>query len=370
MGGDQGPYLALSFDAVAAGLRRIEDFGGSAGQSGLPEERKTIAGILEPRHGQIRRVFNNVVAFHKSQAIEPYLQELASTLIESLVQRPEAATVGVDVMKGFVEPIPPRAMARLAGFPEADADRYYEWGNACGEAFAKAVADNQSLCMADAVPAFTNYVEDRIDERLALPQDQWPNDALTRFLTLPVDGEPLSRESICVQVLFMIGAGSETTRNHLGNLLYRLATRPDLYARLRADRSLVDATIEESLRLDAPAQFLVRDVLHDTEVCDTAMREGEKVIISIAAGNHDPAVFPEPSEFDPDRSNGREHLTFGHGPHICPGAALARLESRVAVHALLDHVAELSLADGYEFVHASTGMMHGPRELNLRLIAG
>jgi cytochrome P450 len=364
--GAHGPHLALSHDAVAAGLKSVEYFGGSAAQEGLDEDDKTIAGILEPRHGQIRRVFNQVVAFHRSQAIEPYLEELATRLIRVMLADPVSRSAeGIDVMSTFVEPIPPRAMVRLAGFPEADADLYYAWANRSGEQLALAVAEGRPLSMADGAPEFAQYVDDRIDARLATPRDEWPNDALSRFFTTEIDGVLLSRRSIRIQIMFMIGAGSETTRNHIGNMLFRLAQDPDLYARLRSDRTLVEPVIEESLRYDAPAQFMVRRCLRSTDLDGVSIAEGEQIFLSLSAANHDASAFEEPERFSPSRSTNRDHVSFGTGPHICPGAGLARVESRVALTTFLDHVESVELGEAYVFDHGATGMLHGPKTLRL-----
>jgi cytochrome P450 len=365
--GENGPYLALAHDSVATGLKSIAEFGGSAAQDGLDDDDKNIAGILEPRHGQIRRIFNRVVAFHKSQAIEPYLQGLADEKIATLLADPAAnSDAGVDVMRGYVEVIPPRAMARLAGFPEADADHYYAWGSEAGQALGKAVLEGRPMSMAEAVPAFAQYVDDRIDERLAMPREEWPNDALSRFFTTEIDGVSLTRSSIRIQIMFMIGAGAETTRNHIGSMLYRLAQDPELYARVRADRSFVESVIEESLRYDAPAQFMVRTCQRPTELSGVAISPGERIFMSLSAANHDETVFDDPDRFDPDRETNREHVTFGTGPHICPGASLARLESRIALNTFLDHVAALDVGVGYVYDHSPTGMLHGPGALRLR----
>jgi cytochrome P450 len=362
-----GPFVAVGHEAVASAFRRVEDFGGSAAQDGLPEDDKNIAGILEPRHAQIRRIINSVVAFHKSQHIEPYLEELCSELVQGLADASRSAgPQGFDVMPLFADPIPPRAMARLLGFPAEDAARYYPWADELGERFAAAVAAGVPLSMADAVPEFASYVEDRIDQRLAEPADDWPNDALSRFLTTDIEGLRLSRRSICIQIMFMIGAGSETTRNLLGSILYRLAGQPELYERVRTDPTRVDLLVEEGLRIDAPAQFIVRRCLHGAELGGTEISRGARVMLAISAANHDPAVFEEPTRFDIDRRN-RDHLSFGFGSHICPGASLARLEARTALRAFVSRVASVRLADGYAFDHATTGMLHGPKTLRLVL---
>jgi cytochrome P450 len=365
----QGPYLALGHEVVASGFKRVDEFGGSAGQKGLPEEDKTIAGILEPRHSQVRRIINSVVAFHKSQQIEGFLGELCASLVnEMAIAASGAGDEGLDVMPLFADPIPPRAIARLIGFPPEDSDRYYHWADELGARFAVAAANGTPLSMIDATPDFASYVLDHIDRRRSLPPDEWPNDALSRFLSTDVDGEKLSARSVCVQIMFLIGAGSETTRNLLGNILYRLALDQNLYQRIRADPSLVDALVEEGLRYDAPAQFMVRHCLRGATLGEEQIPEGGRVMLGIGAANHDPAAFPAPETFDIDRPN-RDHLAFGYGSHICPGASLARLEARSAMTAFVAKFQRFRLADDYQFDHADTAMLHGPKTLRLVLVA-
>jgi cytochrome P450 len=365
--GLDGVVAAVRFDSVGAGLRRVEEFGGSAAQDGLPEAETNIAGIPEPRHGQIRRIINSVVAFHKTQRIEPYLQEFTARLLDDVLARATAAgDGGVDVMSGLADAVPPAAMAHLLGFPEADALAYYGWADEIGTRFQAAAASGTSLSMGDACPEFAAYVDARIAERLALPRDGWPEDALTRFLVTEVDGERLEPRAIRTQIMFMIGAGSDTTRNLIGNLLYRLAVAPDVYAALRADRTLVDVAVEEALRLDAPAQFLVRTCLRDTDLGDATLTAGQRVFVCIGAGNRDETVFAAADEFRLDRAS-HDHLSFGTGSHICPGSALARLEARTVLAAFVDRVERFRLAPDYEFDALPSAMLQGPKTLRLVL---
>ncbi len=357
-----GRFMALSHHSVATGLRSIDKFGGSAGQAGLPEDDTTIAGILEPRHGQIRRILNAVVALHRSQQIEPYLRQFCEDRIRETVSAAEQlAGEPFDVLPAYVDPLPPAAMARLMGFAEHDSTRYYAWGNELGAEFGRAVQEGRSIAIRDACPAMTVYVEEQIAARRAMPVDSWPNDALTRFLTTEVDGERLTDRAITTQVIFAIGAGAETTRNTLASILYRLAGDPAFYARLRADRSLIDRVIEEGLRIDSPAQFLVRRCLvPEFDLEGSVLHESESVMLSIGSANRDGAVFPEPHRFDPERDNVLDHLAFGAGPHICPGAALARMEMRIALDVWCDHVVRFELADDFSWTPPQTGMLHGP----------
>jgi cytochrome P450 len=360
-----GRLLVLSHDAVESSLRGIDNFGGSAGQEGLPEEDTTIAAILEPRHGQIRRIINSVVALHRSQQIEPYLREFLATRMQDVITQAQTGAT-VEVMRAFVDPLPPAAMARLMGFPEEDLTSFRAMGRGAAAEFGRAAAEGRSLSLREASPDMAAYVDAQIAARVKQPPDEWPNDALSRFLNTEVDGERLSHRAIATQVMFAIGAGSDTTRHTLGSLLYQLALDEQLYQRLRGDRSLIEPIIEETLRHDPPAQFLVRQCLSEgVELDGVPVGAGEWVLLSIGSANRDGDVFPDPNGFDPDRPNLKGHVAFGSGPHVCPGSALARLELRLALSCWCDAVETFQLAPGFKWEPLETGMLHGPKHLNL-----
>jgi cytochrome P450 len=364
--GADGVFAAVSYDTVDAGLRTVENFSGSAGQDGVPEVDRNIAALEEPRHGMVRRIMNSVVAFHKSQQIEAYLQDLTHRLMDAFLDDARASTdSSVDAVEHLAGPIPPAAMARLCGFPEEESALYYAWIANAGKKYQEAAASGRSVSMADANPEQAGYVDGKIEARLALPREEWPEDALTRFLVTEVEGETLEPRNIRAQIMFMLGAGSETTRSLIGNLLYRLARDPDAYAALRADPELIDVAIEESLRLDAPAQFMVRTCKKPTELGGETVEAGQKVFMCIGSGNHDDARFDDPDHFRLDRDT-RDHLSFGSGPHVCPGAALARLEVRTLMREYTRRVASFRLADpdqGFDAV--PTGMLQSQRTLRL-----
>jgi cytochrome P450 len=368
-GGSPKSFMAVSYPAVATGLGSTNEFGGSAAQDGLPEDDTTIAGILEPRHFQLRRIINSVVAVRKSQQITEYLTDLCTKLVDGVVAQAADGSHSVEVMAGLVDPVPPAAIARLLGFPEEDSRRYYGWGADLAVAIAKAVAEGRSMSLREGAPQMAAYVQDRINERKALPADEWPDDALTRFLTTEVDGEHLSERAAVTQIMFAIGAGSDTTRNVLGSMLYRLAQDPELYAQIAADRSLIDPATEEALRVDPPAQFMVRRCLVPEFNLEGAhLTEGDRVLLSIGAANRDPERYPDALRYDLTRERPRDHLAFGIGPHLCPGASLARLEIKTAMNAWCDKVASFKLSDGYLWEPPNTGMLHGPEHLYLDIV--
>ena len=363
--GVDGVLAAVSYDAVDTGLRSVEDFGGSAGQDAVPDIDKNIAALVEPRHGKVRRIINSVVAFHKSQQIEPYLQDLVDRLLDTmLAEARENGSEGVDVVRHLAQPIPPAAMARLMGFPEEDSRKYYEWIHEGARRYQEAAAKGTSVSIAEANPEQCQYVDDRIAERIAMPREEWPEDALTRFLVTEVEGERLEPRNIRAQIMFMIGAGSETTRSLIGNLIWRLGHDPEAYAALRAHSDLIDVAIDEALRVDAPAQFMVRTSRRPTELGGESLDAGQRVFMCIGSANHDEAKFTDPDHFRLDRET-RDHLSFGSGPHVCPGAALARLEVRTLMREFTRRIVAFHLVDPDHYDAQPTGMLQGQRTLRI-----
>jgi cytochrome P450 len=129
--------------------------------------------------------------------------------------------------------------------------------------------------------------------------------------------------------------GIETTEGMIANATLELLRRPELLDRTRDDAALLDAVIDESLRLEPAAAVIDRYATTDTTLGGAAIARGDLVRISIAGANRDPALFERPDEFDPTRPNLRRHLAFAQGPHVCVGVHLARLEARASLRALL-----------------------------------
>ena len=167
--------------------------------------------------------------------------------------------------------------------------------------------------------------------------------------------------------MFLIISGNETTRHLIANLLQRVIADPALLEQLRADRSLIERAVEESLRIDPPIHLLLRNVEAETDVFGEHMCPGEKVAFGIASANRDERYYADPEAYRLDRENWREHVAFGGGPHVCPGSSLARLEARVALDVFLDRVATASFEPGYVWRKTPVVWANGPAELPARL---
>ena len=167
--------------------------------------------------------------------------------------------------------------------------------------------------------------------------------------------------------MFLFISGNETTRHLIGNLLWRVSRDPELFATLQNDRTLIPLAVEECLRLDPPVKFLMRNCMIDSNVAQVEIPAGEKVAFGIGSGNRDDNKFDDGNSFRLDRSDPRAHLSFGGGPHVCPGATLARLEARVALDVFLDRVKEVSLVNS-EFEGVEVFWAHGPARLLANLV--
>jgi cytochrome P450 len=194
-----------------------------------------------------------------------------------------------------------------------------------------------------------------------------PDDVVSRLLFTEVQGERLSPRMVRTQTMFLIVAGNETTRNLMGNCVYRLAREPGLFERLRSEPALVPALIEEALRLDAPVQLLARTCTQPLALDGVPIAAGERVLFHLASANRDERAFEDADSFRLDRPNARDHVAFGAGAHVCPGAYLARMETRVVLELLLARVEKLALAPGYVWDPNPVFWALGPRTLRLSL---
>ena len=185
-----------------------------------------------------------------------------------------------------------------------------------------------------------------------------------RASLVPVlDVEGLSADEAVSNAAVIMFGGIETTEGMIANAIWHLLSNPAELAAVEADRSLLPNAIEESLRLEPAAAVIDRYATRDVELGGITIPAGDQVTISIAGANRDPTVFPDPDRFDVRRENAKLHVAFAHGPHVCIGMHLARLEAHAAVARVLDRLPGLRL-DGET---APRGLVfRKPPELNVR----
>lgn len=358
-----GQRFFVSQRAVEEGLKSVDSFVGSFGDVGqLAEEDTLMAAIPEPRHGKVRKLFNSALAYNHASQVEPFVRRYAGECLDETLDR--AARDGtVEIMETFARRIPSAVIAEVLGIPNDRIDDFARWSDEILEL--QGHEDRVNEPIASLHPEFAGYLEKQIQIRLDSTNP--PNDLITRLLNAEVDGERLSRRAVLTQTIFLIIAGNETTRNLIGNVIRRLAEDPERYALVRANRALVPNLIEESLRFDAPVQLLARTCTADIEIDGVLIKKGDRVLHSIASANRDERVYADADRFRLDRPKPRDHVGFGAGPHICPGAFLARMETQVALETLLDRVARIELAPGYVWDPNPVFWALGPRTLRVAL---
>ena len=157
----------------------------------------------------------------------------------------------------------------------------------------------------------------------------------------------LDRAEVISNAAVMLFGGIETTEGMIANAIAHLLSHPDELALVRADPALLANAIEESLRLEPAAAVVDRYATADVELAGARIAERELVTVSIAGANRDPSVFPDPDRFDVRRENAKLHAAFAHGPHVCIGMHLARLEAHTAVARVLERLPDLALDPGH-----------------------
>jgi len=328
-----------------------------------PEER--ILGEMDPpQHTAVRRVMVTALTPKVVHSAEPFLRRTAADLLGPLTGR-------ADLVAAYSVPLPNRLTMHLLGFPAADADTVAGWAKELMESgFPATNRSHRGEGFAAAFPDFAGYIDDKVAARAAAldaGRNDHPEQVLTRLIEFE-DGT-LSRTQLRALVRNLITGGLTTTSQLLGNLIHEILTQPGLQQQMRADLATVDGAIEESLRLRPPVMFVVRGCVQDTDVGGCPIAAGRRVVVGTASANRDAEVFDDADMFRPDRPNAGEHLTFGFGPHVCPGATLARAVARIGIEQLLARFPSGTLmpAPDYRYDNVPTFFECGPRRLDVTI---
>ena len=350
-------------------LRDTETFSNASGMKApgveIPVEDRLLGELDPPRHTRVRRVMVTALAPKVVHAAEPFMQAAAESLLDEITG-PTA-----DLVPAFTVQLPNRVTLHLLGLDPADAPQLAAWAKGLMEStFPATNRTERGDGFAGAFPEFAGYIDAHIAERTAqLATRTAPDDVLARLLQLDDDGEQLPLRQVRALVRNLITGGLTTTSQLLGNLLHELLTDATVERALRASDDALGRAIEESLRLSPPVLFMARGCVRDAEIGGCPIPPGTRVIAGFASANRDDRVFDDPDEFRVDRPNAEHHLTFGYGPHVCPGAALARNVARIGVRTFLDHfpAGSVRLAPDFEFENVPTYFERGPKRLPVEL---
>ncbi len=361
-----GEWLLTGYAEVLAATQDVAAFRANFRAPGVevPPEEQFVNEIPEPRHGHVRRIINSAIASHRLTGVEPLCDDLCRELLGKMREHQQTGDGTIDLVAEYVLPVPNSIIAHLLGAEPQDYARWAAWSDeVVTGTYPTLYRNERGSGLAGAHPEFAAYIDAIIADRRANPR----SDFVTRLLTREVDGRRLTDLEARTQLVFLFISGNETTRNLIGSLLHRLASDAHLYATVSADRTLIEPLIEECLRLDSPVRLLMRTCGQATEMGGETMSPGETVVFGIEQANRDVSRFADPEVLRLDREDLRRHLSFGGGPHVCPGAHLARMEARVALAALFDLATGMRLAPGYTYENVPVTWARGPKALPVEI---
>jgi cytochrome P450 len=352
-------------------LRDVESFSNATGMKApgveIPPEDRLLGELDPPLHTRVRRIMVTALAPKVVHAAEPFMHAAAESLLDDI------AAPGADLVPAFTVQLPNRVTLHLLGLDPADAPQLAAWAKALMEStFPATNRTERGEGFAAAFPEFAGYIDAHIAKREAqLADGTAPDDALARLLQLDDDGERLPLRQVRALVRNLITGGLTTTSQLLGNLLHAILTDANVERALRESEDALGHAIEESLRLAPPILFMARGCVREVEVGGCPIAPGTRVLAGFASANRDERVFEDPDEFRIDRPNSEHHLTFGYGPHVCPGAALARTVARIGIRTFLDRFPSgtVRLEPGFEFENVPTYFEVGPKRLPIEISA-
>jgi pimeloyl-[acyl-carrier protein] synthase len=287
-------------------------------------------------HARVRRLASPAFMPAPVRAMRNRIQEITTRLIDDIESRGPGR---IDLLADFAEPLPAIVTAEMLGVPVADHVQLKSWSATFAQMLGNFQHNPDRLGdVQRAVENLNAYFQDAIREQRKHPQPG----LIHTFMTSEVEGDRLTDEEIIANCIVTMVGGQETTTNLIGNGMLSLLRNPTQLARLRRDPDIMPAAVEELLRYESPSQHTARLAPDDTTLAGKPIRKGQAVIAVMAAGNRDPARFPDPDRLDFDRPNNR-HLAFGWAAHFCFGAPLARVEAHVAFQSFLDRFPVLEL---------------------------
>ena len=327
---DRDPSInVLGRDEVLAVLRDHETYSSTILAELMgPALDHTMIAMDEPEHRAQRAL---VAPAFRPKLLARWEHELIGRVLDELLDA--FAPLGrADLVRRLTFAFPVRVIARILGLPERDTPQFQRWSL---ELISMTVSWDRGVA---AATALRTYFAERVAERRRQPRD----DLISELIETEVDGEQLTNDDIFAFLIMLLPAGIETTYRSLGNLLFALLTHPDQLNEVTHNPELRGASIEEGLRWETPLMLIPRQCIRDTQLAGIDIPAGRELNVFLGSANRDERHYPDPDHFNIHRTP-TPHLAFGSGPHMCLGMHLARMETRVALDAILQRLHHLRL---------------------------
>lgn len=317
-----------------------------------PLRPPSLLAVEPPEHTRYRKTVSSVFTQRAVGALRDGVERTAGALLDELAREPGV----VDIVERYCAQLPVAIISDILGVPECDRQHILEFGELAAPSLDFGLPWPQYKRVQRGLVGFNSWLDAHLDELRRSPGQ----DLMSQLIGKAESGSPetyLNHDELRAVAGLVLAAGFETTVNLLGNGIRMLLDQPDQLITLSQRPELWPNAVEEILRLESPVQLTARFALNDTEIAGRPVRQGQLVIVYVAAANRDPAVFPDPNRFDVERDNAGRHLAFSGGRHFCLGAALARAEGEVGLRGFFDRFPDVRPAGAGN--RRDTRVLHG-----------
>ena len=287
-----------------------------------------------PDHTRFRKAMARAFAPKLVTAMGPSVERTTDRIIEAMKQVNSG-----DFIELFALPLPVAVICDLMQIPVEDHEVFGEHTQRLIAALEISATEEEVSNGADSAQRLFDYLKGVIEDRA----NNLGDDLISAMIGHEQD-DNLTRDEVIWAAVTLLIAGHETTTHLIGNGLLALLNNRDQYDLLANDTSLAENAVEEFLRIDPSLYVLFREPKEDIEIDGNVIKKGERINVSLAAANRDPAVFNNPNSLDIRRENAKDHFTFAAGIHTCLGASLARLEGKIAFTKLFENFEDFQLA--------------------------
>lgn len=294
-----------------------------------------------PYHTRIRKLMENAFTGHRVKELEPRIEAVVDDLIDEIADKGQ-----MDAVKDFAQPLTIRIICEQLGLDAEKQDRIARWSTAVTAQIGRMQDREEMLAHAAEICDLQQYIIAKMREKQENPAEDMISD-LVHAKEGEGEGSVLTFEEAVSLVRALLVAGNETTATALGNLVFILATEPDIARLLQEsvdDDRLMNRFVEELLRIEPPVRALSRMTTAEVELGGKTLPKGAHLLLMYASANDQPDIFENPREFDMQRKNIMKHVSFGGGVHKCVGLALARMEIKVAARQLVRRLGNFQLA--------------------------
>jgi cytochrome P450 len=317
-----------------------------------------------PRHTAFRGVLGKMLRDKRFHRMRPQVRALADELIDDF-----APAGRCEFTRDFAWKLSVLVIVDLLGVDRTRIDEFKRWSDAWVRPLLQPLTEDEMVDCVMQIAELQHFLVDELAARRQSPRDDLLTDIAHATFDLGQGEVPLRQHEQLGLCEMLIVAGNDTTANALSLGMLRLVERPDIADRIRGDARLIERFAEESLRYEGAVQNNFRTLTQDSEFHGVRMGRGALVLLSWAAANRDPDVYPNPRAFDIDRASFRTHLGFGGGIHTCAGAALARQELVESYDLLLRRLRNLRFDAGFDatdLVRMGGLVSHGLARLPIR----